>query len=308
MTIMPFAIGQVDTPPRNTTCVRPVMPRTHGDLELRFVSGKGDQATKLQIEKQHPPLRVVRAFSVQDGAALVHLHNISGGVLGGDRLDLTVQVDDHAQAQITSTGSTRVYRHRAPLPPAAQVNRFTVGQNGLLEYLPDSIIPFAHSRFQQETHITLAAGAGLFYWEIVAPGREARGERCLYDHLQFKLDIETEDRPIAIERTRLEPALRPLTSPVRLGAYAYFATLYICRVGLPDGQWQDLESQLGDMALGLTLPEHVLWGVSTLPAHGVVVRALSRSSWAIVQDIARFWRAAKLALYEKPAEMPRKLY
>jgi urease accessory protein len=251
---------------------------------------------------------VIRAFPIQNGASLVHLHNISGGVLGGDRLELAIQVDDHARAQLTSTGSTRVYRHRELLPPASQVNQFTVGQHGLLEYLPDSIIPFARSRFQQETQIKLAQGAGLFYWEIVAPGREASGEIAQYDLLQFKLDIKAENRPIAIERAKLEPALRPLTSPVRLGDHVYFATFYICRVGLDPSRWEELESQLASKALDLTHPESVLWGVSRLPAHGLTVRALSRSSRAIVQNLPTFWKAAKMALYGESAEMPRKLY
>jgi hypothetical protein len=49
-------------------------------LQLEFerdVTGR----TLLAASRQEPPLRVVRAFGAEDGAALVHLHNVSGGLL-----------------------------------------------------------------------------------------------------------------------------------------------------------------------------------------------------------------------------------
>ena len=48
-----------------------------------------------------------------------------------------------------------------------------VAENDLLELLPDPLIPFAGSAYQQQTQIDLADNAGLFWWETIAPGREA---------------------------------------------------------------------------------------------------------------------------------------
>jgi urease accessory protein len=257
--------------------------------------------------QQQPPLKVVRAFSLPDGSSLVHLHNLSGGVLGGDYLKLDVEVGCRASAQLTSTGATRLYQSRQEASTAIQINVIKVGENSLLEYVPDALIPFKGSRYYQETQIELAAGAGLFWWEMVAPGREARGEIFAYDLLQFKLDIEAVGKSLAQERIKLEPARNSLSSLVRLGHYRYFSTFYICRVGLEAARWLALEKQLTELADELSRDSEIIWGVSTLPAHGLVVRALSIRGRSTTSGLMAFWQAAKLQLYGQQAIPPRKV-
>src|SRR5690606_20267262 len=127
-----------------------------------------------------------------------------------------------------------------------------------------------------------AKGAGLFYWDVIAPGREASGELFAYEHLSFGLELCADGEPIALEQMVLEPALRPLTSPLRWGAYRYLATLYICRVGVQTQIWGALEEQLAMLAQAHSAPHApcpnaAVWGVSSLVAHGLVVRGLGVS-------------------------------
>lgn len=286
----------------------PVPHPFRGRLRLCFERAQAAQQTALAVCEQEPPLKVVRAFPIDDGASLVHLHNLSGGVLGGDHLELSVEVGPHAAAQLTSTSATRLYRSRRAAAPAVQRNRIRVGEDALLEYLPDALIPFAGSRYCQETRIELAAGAGLFWWETVAPGREARKEIFAYDLLQLKLDLKAGDLWLARERIKLEPEARPLSSPARLGPYRYFSTFYICRVGLDEARWPVLERELAELAAQLSRPSKVTWGVSMLPAHGLVVRALSVQGRDVWAGLLAFWRAAKLRLYGRTAVPPRKIY
>lgn len=284
------------------------LPPFKGRLRLRFERVRGAKRTVLAMCEQRPPLKVVRAFPLSGGEALVHLHNLSGGVLGGDQLEVVIEVGSGASAQITSTGATRLYRSRQGAPAATQRNKVRVNENGLLEHLPDALIPFAESRYCQETAIELARGAGLFWWEIVAPGRVARGELFAYQLLQLKLDLTAEGIMLAQERMRLEPARRPLSSPARLGPYHYFSTFYICREGLESTRWLALEKELAELARRLSRPAEISWGISTLPAHGLVVRAMSVKGRAIASGLLAFWQAAKLQLYGQTAIPPRKIY
>lgn len=283
-------------------------PRARGLLRLRF--GRADDTSRTALIEcdQRPPLQVVRAFPSSRAAALAHLHNLSGGVLGGDLLELSVEVGDGASAQVTSTGATRLYRCRHGASAAVQRQCFRVGRGALLEYLPDELIPFAGARYRQETVIELADGAGLFWWETVAPGRAARGELFMYDSLLFKLDLTARGLPLARERVALNPARRPLQSTARLGPYLYFATFYVCRVGLPEPRWLELEEELAGLARSLSSTGSTLWGVSTLPAHGLVVKALSIKGRDIAHGLLDFWRASKSALYGEAAVPPRKVY
>jgi urease accessory protein len=278
-----------------------------GRLRLRFEYDQQAKLTRLTACEQQPPLKAVRAFHSQDGSALVHIHNVSGGVLGGDSLNLTVDVGPEAQAQLTSTGATRIYRSRPNTPIAVQLNEIRVGENALLEFLPDTLIPFKGSSYCQKSAIELAEGAGLFWWETVAPGRAACGEVFAFESLQFKLDITTAEKPLAQERIKLDPAGSPLESPLRLGPFRYFSTLYICRVGLEAGRWLALERQLAELALQLSSSREILWGVSTLTAHGLVVRGLSVRGGSITRGLLAFWHAAKLELYGRGAIPPRKV-
>src|SRR5690606_11387907 len=186
------------------------------------------------VREAHQPLKVVRAFDAGDGAALVHLHNVSGGILGGDQFALNFHVGKDARTQITTTSATRVYRARQGDQSASQHTSIQVEENGLLELLPDPLIPFAGSDYEQRTVIDLADGAGLFWWETVTPGREARGEVFAYDRLAVMTEITACGVPVALEQFTLRPHHDALTSIARLGDYRYFTTFYICRAGVPN--------------------------------------------------------------------------
>jgi urease accessory protein len=95
------------------------MQQTRGKLRLHFTRDSEHQRTQLIVREQCPPLQVIRAFPLSSGGALVHIHNISGGVLGGDQLALDVEVGPGAHAQLTSTSATRLYRSRPETPMSA---------------------------------------------------------------------------------------------------------------------------------------------------------------------------------------------
>jgi urease accessory protein len=282
--------------------------KVRGSLRLTFHYDKALQHTSMEVCEQQPPLKVVRAFALPEGGALVHLHNLSGGVLGGDELSLHVELGSHAYVQLTSTSATRLYRRQAGADAAVQTSAIQVREGGLLEYLPDPLIPFAGSNYRQHTRIELAHDAGLFWWETVAPGRTARGELFQYEQLQLGLHISAQGRPLAIESLKLEPQHHALSAPARLGPYSYFCSFYICRVGLMPERWSELERELGALARERSRPGEISWGVSALAAHGLIVRALSCQGRDITTGLLAFWQTAKLALYGKDAIPPRKVY
>ena len=290
-------------------CVPAVAVRqpVRGSLALDFKSDVRSGMTFLAASAQEPPLRIIRPFRLEDGSVLVHLHNVSGGVLGGDCLNTSVNVGPRASVQVTSTGATRVYRSRDNWPATTQFNRFTVAENALLEYVPDAIIPFAKARFRQETTINLDAGAGLFWWEILSPGRLARGEVFEYEYVELKTDITVEGRSIVAENVRLQPEVRELSSFARLGPYRYWFTFYIARVGLQTEAWLAGEETLREVVRKFHQPGEALWGISALPSHGLTVRGLSRRGSDILPALRSVWSAAKMLLYGREAIPPRKV-
>jgi urease accessory protein len=260
----------------------------------------------MRVLQQEPPWRALRAFPNSSGEALVHLHNVSGGILGGDHLRLEVSLTPQAQAQITSIGATRIYRHRPGKADANHATILHVGSGALLEYLPDPVIPFAGSRFLQSMRIHLSQDAGLIWWETLSPGRAAHGESFGFENFSAETAIHAYDGPVASERYSLSPSLHDITSPARMGPFQYSATMYVCRADA-SSRWLKLERELSERARDLSGPE-ARWGVSSLIRHGLVVRGLARHAHQISQALAVLWQLAKQSVWGRDALLPRKIY
>jgi urease accessory protein len=278
------------------------MPNLHLSFETNAAG-----ATILRVKQQQPPWRVIRGFQAASGELLAHIHNLSGGILDTDSLDWRVDVAAGAQAQVTSTGATRVYRSRTPASIASQRAALSVGENGYLEYLPDQLIAFAGSRFDQRMRVDLAPGASLILWDRIAPGREAAGELFRYESLASTFELVAEAEPVAIERWTIAPLLRHVDVVARLGHFRYFGSCYICRAGAPAAYWREFESAMQQIADRLSGPE-VLWGITSLRAHGIAARGVATNGRSLADGLVEVWKAAKWHLCGRVATLPRKVH
>lgn len=276
------------------------------NLHLSF-EANDTGATILRVKQQQPPWRVLRGFPTASGETLAHVHNLSGGILDSDSLSWQVDVGPRAQAQVTSTGATRLYRSRTPDCVASQRTHVTIASNAYLEYLPDQLIPFAGSRFKQTARVELGAGASLIWWDRVAPGREASGEVFRFDSLASHFEIIACGQPIAIERWTLTPRKERLDSIARLGPFRHFASCYVCRAGEPPAYWKTFETQMQIIADQLSGAD-ILWGVTSLRAHGLVIRGVAIGGRALASGLVEFWKAAKWILCGRVATLPRKVH
>lgn len=278
---------------------------TEATLALRFVLSEG--RTVLNVLRQEPPWRVLRAFRNSSNEALIHLHNVSGGILGGDQLRFDATLDAFTQAQITSVGATRVYRAARMKRAACQMTRLCVGSHALLEYLPDTVIPFADSRFEQTSEIRLDAGAGLIWWESFSAGRIASGEAFAFDQFSVNTTIYAAGRPIAMERYRLSAKCQDLTMAARFGKFLYSSNMYVCLVGREPRDWTELEQELSRTADQLS-GTATAWGVSTLANDGVAIRGMTQDAHEAQMGLTAMWHTAKERIWGKPAVPPRKIY
>ncbi|HEY2842856.1 MAG TPA: urease accessory protein UreD [Bryobacteraceae bacterium] len=250
----------------------------------------------------------MRAFALPFSGSLVHLNNVSGGVLAGDRLALDVEVRAGAAAQITTTGATRLYRHRAGAADSEQHARFSVGDGGLLEYLPDAVIPYAGSRHTQRTEIRLGLGAALFWWEILAPGRLAAGERFAFERLRVHSEVHAGTRPVLCEDYLLEPQRKDLSAAARMFEYSHTASFCAVQEGRPPVFWRELEDRLNEVARVRTRLGETVWGARMLASDGLVVRGLSMSGCFMHETLIEFWKIARLAVTGIDVVPPRKIY
>jgi urease accessory protein len=287
------------------------------EAELQLEFSRQSHRSVFRCPRQDPPWKIVRGFTLEHGESLVHLNNVSGGIFGGDALKLSVRVHCGAEAQITTTGATRIYRPRPEAADAILVSDFKVGKDAVLEYLPDALIPFRSSRAFQRTSCSLDEGATLFFWETVAPGRTASGERFDYERLRLVTEVDVQGRAVFRDRLLLEPANSPMRSPARFADCSYLVTFLAMRAGLTVPELRALEQSLETVVYDADFqgetpsegqPRASHWGVTTLPAHGVLVRGMVDSAVRVPAMLQTLWSQAKYHLCGRVAIAPRKTY
>src|SRR5690606_39068583 len=98
----------------------------------------------------------------------VYVLHPPGGVVGGDQLRLDFRVGASARALVTTPAATKLYRSAEQTSLLEQ--RFHVGANAVLEWLPLETILYAGARARAETRVELGPGSHFVGWDISCLG------------------------------------------------------------------------------------------------------------------------------------------
>ena len=124
---------------------------------------------------QKSPLRVLFPKTAGTSAEEAVLVNTSGGVAGGDRLEVSVTVIEEASIAITTQAAEKVYR--AIAESAHILTTLKARDTARLAWLPQETIVFNHARVSRETHVEVRSGAEVLALEWLVLGRAAHGEK-----------------------------------------------------------------------------------------------------------------------------------
>ena len=264
-------------------------PSWHAELELAYA--RFGDCTR-PVQRRHlGPLRVQKHLYAEGPEVCQHIIvHPPGGIAGGDRLNISARVEADAWAQITSPGAAKWYRAAGP---AYQQLDLKVAAGATLEWLPQETIVYSAAQAELTTSIELEGDARLFYWDVVALGRPASGERFDLGHFQAHLDIRRDGRLLWHERQRITGNDGLLDSPIGLDGHPVFATLLVS--GEIDAELLERCRSLGHAVRGdLTqLP-------GLLVARCLASEALLARAWLI--DL---WRLLRPALLGREAVSPR---
>ncbi|PPA02816.1 urease accessory protein [Pseudomonas sp. MWU12-2312b] len=264
-------------------------PSWHAELELAYARF-GDTSRPV-LRRHKGPLRVQKHLYAEGPEVCQHIIvHPPGGIAGGDRLEISASVERDAWTQITSPGAAKWYRAAGP---AYQQLTLRVAAGATLEWLPQETIIFSAAQAELSTAIDLEGDARLFYWDVVALGRPASGERFDLGHFQAHLDIRRDGQLLWHERQRIVGADGLLDSPIGLDGQPVFATLLVTG---------EIESDLLERCR--SLPHAVRGDLTQLPgllvARCLASEALLARGWLI--DV---WRLLRPALLGREAIPPR---
>jgi urease accessory protein len=264
-------------------------PSWHAELELGYARF-GDSTRPVQ-RRHKGPLRVQKHLYAEGPQVCQHIIvHPPGGIAGGDRLDISASVGRDAWAQITSPGAAKWYRAAGP---AYQQLTLKVASGATLEWLPQETIVFSAAQAELSTCVELEGDARLFYWDVVALGRPASGERFDLGHFQAQLDIRRNGRLLWHERQRIVGGDGLLDSPIGLDGQPVFATLLVTG---------DLDSELLEKCRSLT---HDVRGDLTQLPGILVARCLASEALLARGWLIDVWRLLRPALLGREAVPPR---
>ena len=264
-------------------------PSWHAELELGYA--RINDTTRPVLRRHLGPLRVQKHLYAEGPQVCQHIIvHPPGGIAGGDRLEVRASVGPNAWAQLTSPGAAKWYRAASP---AYQQLDLQVAAGATLEWLPQETIVFSAAQAELKTSIELQGDARLFYWDVVALGRPASGERFEQGHFQAQLEIRRDGQLLWHERQRIVGADGLLDSPIGLDGQPVFATLLVTG---------EIDSEL--LQACRSLPNPVRGDLTQLPGL-LVARCLASETLLARGWLIDLWTLLRPALLGREALAPR---
>lgn len=254
-------------------------------------------------DRHDGPLRVLASLYPEAPSVC---HNVlvhpPGGLVGGDDLTIDVSVAESAHALVTTPGATRFYRSLGA--PATQTLLAQIAPGARLEWLPLETIAFSGCIGVNEMRFTLAPGAEMIGWDLVALGLPA--SKLAFERGRFTQQIDLPGR--WLERGVIDASdTRLLDSPLGWARHRVLATMWFAagsalieerREGLLDAARETAQGHALARTAGATAVHDgivVLRVLSTRvePAMGLLTQVWSRwreLAWGMPACVPRVWR------------------
>lgn len=269
----------------------------HANLDIRYTL----ENDKTLARYEHKgPLRILQSL-YPEGDAVCHnvLVHPPGGLVGGDTLDITIDVGTGAHSLITTPGATRFYKSLGE--PALQRTRATVQANGRLEWLPLEAIAYSACQAENRSIFELAPGAEMIGWDVTALGLP--NAKLPFETGRFMQHIEIPG--VWLERGRIDAAdERLMNSLLGLAGNRCMASLFFAT-----GSALSRDRKEHALNMARTVMEaHALTntaGATSPNDHVVVVRVLAPLVEPAMDLLRQVWASWRKELWQMKATTPR---
>jgi urease accessory protein len=213
-----------------------------------------------------------------DAGCDVYLLNPSGGLAGGDQLEIGASVDAGARLMVSTASAERVYRSSGP---DTRIDcRLTAGPGATLEWLPQQTIFYEGSRYRRSVSIEVEASARVTVLEALTLGRVSRRERLEDVMIRDDWRVRRAGRLLFAEALRVIGPASRLFESAAIGAGAVAAATLVHVTPDATAALERIRACLGD-----TVP----CGASALDGL-VVARWLAMEPMALMAALQSFLR------------------
>jgi len=254
-------------------------------------------------DRHDGPLRVLQRL-YPEGPGICHhvLVHPPGGIVGGDRLELQLELGPASHALLTTPGATRFYRSDGAA--ALQTVDARLAEGARLEWLPLETIAYSGCLAENRLRVELAPGAEAIGWDVLALGLPAAG--AAFDRGAYTQTIELPGRWLERARIAADDAAL-LDSPLGWAGQRVMATLWFAsgsalaaarREHLLDAARAAIADDPLARTAGATAPDERVVVLRVLaarvePAMQLLTRVWSRwreQAWGLPPQPPRIWR------------------
>ena len=246
------------------------------------------------------PLRILQSL-YPEGDQICHnvLVHPPGGLVGGDTLDIQVNVAEGAHALVSTPSATRFYKSGGQA--ALQQVTATLAPGARLEWLPLEAIAYNDCEATNRAIFNLAPTAELMAWDVTALGLPSSDMAFTKGHFQQHLEIPG----VWLERGNLRgDDTRWLNSPLGLAGQKCLASLVFA-------SGNNIEPQRAAQALEAArevLEAHPLRlqaGITCAHPQVIVLRVMSPLVEPSMDLLKQVWAVWRLTLWALPSTPPR---
>lgn len=241
------------------------------------------------------PLAVQKAL-YPEGDLVCHaivLHP-PGGIAGGDRLEIAIEVEADAHALLTTPGATKWYRSTGA--ESMQSVGIAIARNAVCEWLPQENIFFESTSARNALSVDLQPGAVFCGWDVMCLGRTASGERFQSGQIRQHLRVTSGAKLLFEELGTVEGGSSLLNSPIGMAGYPVCATLILAGVAA--------DRDALDYCRATTPAGDCKWGVSAM-GEVLIARCLAQTAETARDYFVKIWEYLRPRYAQVPARAPR---
>ena len=242
--------------------------------------------------RQTGPLTIQSPFYPENGVCHLYLLHPPAGIVGGDRLRLTVSAEKHSSALLTTPGATKFYRTNGK--PAHQEQVFSIADGATFEWLPQETIYFPDTNAQLSTTVQLEGSAAYLGWEINCLGLPANQKGFGFGRARVKLSVIRGKIPVLLESLDISSEKKHFQAAF-LQNQPVFGT-FIATGGTPE-LLDTLRDRMSRKEYGLC--------AATLVEDLIIIRCLGSSTIQARKLFVASWKVLRPFVLGKEAVTPR---
>lgn len=273
-------------------------PGKVGYLRLGFELDKNGKSIMRDLDRRVPLIVQQELYFDESMPDLpcVYILSSGGPNIDGDRYRQIFTLKEGSMAHISTGAATKISSMQDNYSGLKQT--IILEKNAYLEYLPEPVIPAAHSRFISDTQLIVDKSATVFYAEIYMGGRKhfEGGELFKFDILSV---CSHGERPDGEKLFREKFIIDPVHTQVRnvgiMHGYDIFANVIVMT---PKDNIENLYSNTPayiDKDLGIAV------GITRLPNDaGVLFKVLGKETGPVKKTVREFCSAVRMLVKGKP--------